>query len=605
MLDQNPYPPYYVPQKRGAKDFFMMMFASMLGFIIASIAFSFLSFGIMLLIFGLIASSETAVVSPDSVLKITMNEQIVDSPQAEDDIFAEIFADEMGKKLSLQDYVNAINAAKDDDNIKAIYLELSDANGDLANLDEIWNTLKDFKKSGKKVIAYSDFLGLRGLYMASVADKIYLNPRGGILFKGLGAEVPMFKNMLNSIGVEAQVIRAGKYKSAVEPFIANELSVENKTQLREYLAGLWGSILEKISAKTGLDVSNLNMVADSLAVFDPSAAFSRGVVDGLVYRDKLDSVLKAGFGLKDDLKFISLTKYLKTGAGHFDFNGSEYVKIIYAEGDIVMGKGGEENIGADPFVKAVRDAAEDESVKAVVLRVNSPGGSALASDIMYRELMKLKSKKPLVISMGNYAASGGYYIAAPGDVIIASKNTLTGSIGVFGLVMNTQKLFRDKIGISFDTVKTNLYADFFSGVRPMTTYELGVMQMSVDTTYEAFLSCVSRGRKLTRDEVNEIGQGRIWFAPAARENKLVDSLGGLFDAIKIAASKAKLKDYSVSYSTTSETFFERLMKNLESKLSFNFGGSETTERLGKYVKEIEKISKSTGVMMVMPYHFVW
>ncbi len=605
MLDQNPYPPYYVPQKRGAKDFFMMMFASMLGFIIASIAFSFLSFGIMLLIFGLIASSETAVVSPDSVLKITMNEQIVDSPQAEDDIFAQIFVDEMGKKLSLQDYVNAINAAKDDDNIKAIYLELSDANGDLANLDEIWNALDDFKKSGKKVIAYSDFLGLRGLYMASVADKIYLNPRGGILFKGLGAEVPMFKNMLNSIGVEAQVIRAGKYKSAVEPFIANELSVENKTQLREYLTGLWGSILEKISAKTGLDVSNLNMVADSLAVFDPSAAFSRGLVDGLVYRDKLDSVLKAGFGLQDDLKFISLKKYLKTGAGHFDFNGSEYVKIIYAEGDIVMGKGGEENIGADPFVKAVRDAAEDESVKAVVLRVNSPGGSALASDIMYRELMKLKSKKPLVISMGNYAASGGYYIAAPGDVIIASKNTLTGSIGVFGLVMNTQKLFRDKIGISFDTVKTNLYADFFSGVRPMTTYELGVMQMSVDTTYEAFLSCVSRGRKLTRDEVNEIGQGRIWFAPAARENKLVDSLGGLFDAIKIAASKAKLKDYSVSYSTTSETFFERLMKNLESKLSFNFGGSETTERLGKYVKEIEKISKSTGVMMVMPYHFVW
>lgn len=605
MLDQNPYPPYYIPPRRGAKDFFMMMFASMLGFIIASIAFSFLSFGIMLLIFGLIASGETAVVSPDSVLKITMTEQIVDSPQAEDDIFAQIFADEMGKKISLQDYVNAINTAKDDENIKAIYLELSDANGDLANLDEIWNALDDFKRSGKKVIAYSDFLGLRGLYMASVADKIYLNPRGGILFKGLGAEVPMFKNMLNSIGVEAQVIRAGKYKSAVEPFIANELSVENKTQLREYLSGLWGSILEKISRKTGLDVSNLNTIADSLAVFDPSAAYNRGVVDGLVYRDKLDSILKSGFGLKDDMNFISLSKYLKTGAGHFEFNNSDYVKIIYAEGDIVMGKGGDDNIGADPFVKAVRDAAEDESVKAVVLRVNSPGGSALASDIMYRELMKLKSKKPLVISMGNYAASGGYYIAAPGDVIVASKNTLTGSIGVFGLVMNTQKLFRDKIGISFDTVKTNLYADFFSGVRPMTTYELGVMQMSVDTTYEAFLGCVSRGRKLTRDEVNEIGQGRIWFAPAAVENKLVDSLGGLFDAIKIAASKAKLKDYTVSYSTTSESFFEKFMKNLDSKLSFNFGSSETTERLNTYVKEIEKISKSSGVMMIMPYHFVW
>lgn len=605
MLDQNHYPPYYAPKKRGVKDFFMMMFASMLGFFIASIAFSLISVGVLLLIIGMIASTETAVVSPDSVLKITMTEQIVDSPQAEDDIFSQIFADEMGKKISLQDYINAIKSAKEDENIKAIYLELSDANGDPANLDEIWNALDDFKKSGKKVIAYSDYLGLRGLYMASVADKIFLNPRGGILFKGLGAEVPMFKNMLNSIGVEAQVIRAGKYKSAVEPFIANELSVENKTQLREYLSGLWGSILGKISGKTGLDLSNLNSIADSLAVFDPTAAFKRGMVDGLVYRDKLDSVLKSGFGLKDDLNFISLAKYLKTGAGHFAFNNSEYVKIIYAEGDIVMGKGGEDNIGADPFVKAVREAAEDESVKAVVLRVNSPGGSALASDIMYRELMKLKLKKPLVISMGNYAASGGYYIAAPGDVIVASKNTLTGSIGVFGLVMNTQKLFRDKIGISFDTVKTNLYADFFSGVRPMTPFELGVMQMSVDTTYEAFLSCVAHGRKLTRDKMNEIGQGRIWFAPAAKENKLVDSLGGLFDAIKIAASKAKLKDYSVSYATTSETFFERFMKNLESKVSFNFGGSEATERLNNYVKEIEKLSKSNGVMMIMPYHFVW
>jgi protease-4 len=605
MQNQNPYPPYYAPPKRGVKDFFMMMFASMIGFMIASFALSLISFGILFLIIGLVSSTETAVVSPGSILKITMSEKIVDSPQNEDDIFAQLFADETGKKISLQDYVNAIIKAKDDDNIKAIYLEVSDANGDLANLDEIRSALENFKKSGKKVIAYSDFYGLRGLYIASVAEKIYLNPRGGILFKGLGAEVPMFKTMLNSIGVEAQVIRAGKYKSAVEPFIANEMSVENKTQLREYLTGLWGSILEKISVKTGLNISKLNALADSLAIFDPSSALTNGVVDGLIYRSSLDSVLKAGFGLKEDLKFISLSKYLKTGAGHFEYNSSDNVRIIYAEGDIVTGKGGEDNIGADPFIKAVRDAAEDESVKAVVLRVNSPGGSALASDMMYRELLKLKAKKPLIISMGNYAASGGYYISAAGDLIVASKNTLTGSIGVFGLVMSTQKLFRDKIGISFDTVKTNLYSDFFTGVRPMSPYELGVMQMSVDTTYDVFLECVSQGRKLTKEEVNEIGQGRIWFAPAAKENRLVDSLGGLFDAVKIAASKAKLKDYSVTYSTTSETFFEKLLKNLESKMSFGFEKVEMAKKLEVYVKEMEKISKMNGVMMLMPYQFVW
>lgn len=601
----NPYNPYYPPPKRGVKDFFMMLFASMLGFMIAGTGIFLLTVGFIIAMIGALSESESVAVKKDSILKITMRQAIIDSPKKDDDPFSEIFAEETGKKTSLQEYVNAINHAKTDENIKAIYLETGDANGNLANLEEIWNALADFKKSGKKIIAYSDFYSLRGLYMASVADSIYLNPRGGVMFKGLSAEMPMFKNLLTSIGVEPQVIRAGKYKSAVEPFISNTMSEENKSQMRDYINGLWQSVLSKISIKTNLDLKALNSIADSLKVFDPVSAKNAGLVDKLLYRQDIDSVLQKAFRLDDKPEFITFEKYLKTGAGGFKFNTSDEVRIIYAEGDIVMGKSNDDNIGSETFVDAVKAAIDDESVKAVVLRVNSPGGSALASDIMYRELQKLKAKKPLIISMGNYAASGGYYISAPGDLIVASNNTLTGSIGVFGLFMSTQKLMRDKLGINFDTVKTNAYSDFFTSNRPMTNYEMSVMQMNVDSTYETFLGIVAKERKMSRDAANEIGQGRIWFAPAAKENRLVDSLGGLFDAVKIAAAKAKLKEYTISYSSTSETFFQKLMRNFEAKASSIFVKSEAVRKVEFFVKEVEKVSKMSGVMMIMPVGFTW
>jgi protease-4 len=605
MQEQKPDLPFSPPPKRGVKDFFRIVFASMLGFIIASTALNFIFFGFILMIIALSSSSEVVTVKQNSILKITMKEKIVDSPQNENDFISQMLGDEIGKKRSLQEYINAINKAKDDPNIKAIYLELSDANADAASLDEIWSTLSDFKKNGKSIIAYSDFLDLRGLFMASVADKVYLNPRGGILFKGLSAEVPMFKGLLNSIGIEPQVVRAGKYKSAVEPFVANSISEENRTQLREYLNGLWESLLTKISKKTKLDSKALNQIADSLKVYDPATALKTGLVDGLCYRDQIDSLLKKNLSLNDEPVMLSFGSYLKTGVGSFEYNNADYVKIIYAEGDIVMGESDENNIGSETFCEAVREAAKDESVKAVVIRVNSPGGSAIASDIMYRELLLLKAKKPVIVSMGNYAASGGYYISAPADVIVASPNTLTGSIGVFGLVFNTQKLMRDKLGISFDTVKTNSYSDFFSGNRPLSAYEMGIMQLSVDTTYDAFLGCVATGRKMRKEKINELGQGRIWFAQYAKANKLVDTLGGLFDAVKIAASKAKLKNYSISYTSTARTFFEKLMKNLNAKININIFHSKETERFDFYLKEVEKLSRMSGVQMIMPFSFNW
>jgi len=601
MKEYGQYPPNYAPQRSSVKDFFLMMFASMTGFILANLAIMFIFVGFFIVVIGALSSTETVAVEQESVLKISMRQDIVDAPKDDDDPFEMLFAEEGSGKRSLHEYVNAINSAAEDDNISAIFLDISDPAGSLANLEEIRGALVEFKKSGKKIIAYSDFYSLRGIFMASVADKVWLNPRGNIIFKGLAAETPMFSDMLRAIGVEPQVIRAGKYKSAVEPFVMRNLSPENREQLQAYISGLWKSVLSKVSDKTKLDEARLNAMADSLSAYDPSLALKHGLVDGLVYHHQIDSLLMKEIKKEGKPKYVKFEKYLKTGAGNFDYVSGDEIRIIYAQGDIITGKSTEESIGSETFVKAVIDATDDESVKAVVLRVDSPGGSALASDIMYRQLELLKAKKPLIVSQGNYAASGGYYISSPADVIVASPNTLTGSIGVFGLILNTQKLMRDKIGVNFDTVKTNRYADFFTGVRPMSQFELSVMQMSVDSTYDTFLALVAKDRKMKKEAVHEIAQGRIWFAPDAMKIGLVDTLGGLYDAIKIAAAKAKVKDYSITYSSTSESFFQKLMRNLEARVSALFWGGERAKMFDPYMKEIERISRLNGIMTLMPF----
>lgn len=380
------------------------------------------------------------------------------------------------------------------------------------------------------------------------------------------------------------------------------LSDENREQLHAYISGLWNSVLSKVSEKTKLDEARLNSIADSLSAYDPSLALKHGLVDGLVFHHQFDSLLMKEIKKEGKPGYMTFEKYLKTGAGNFEYVSGDEIRIIYAQGDIITGKSTEESIGSETFVKAVKDATEDESVKAVVLRIDSPGGSALASDIMYHQLKLLKAKKPLIVSQGNYAASGGYYISSPADVIVASPNTLTGSIGVFGLVLNTQKLMRDKIGVNFDTVKTNQYADFFTGVRPMSQFELSVMQMSVDTTYDTFLGLVAGDRKMKKDEVHEIAQGRIWFAPDALKAGLVDTLGGLYDAIKIAAKKAKVKDYSITYSSTSESFFDKVMRNLEARITTLIWGGQRMKTLDPFIREVEKISRFNGVMTLMPFN---
>lgn len=602
MIQQGQYPPNYTPQRSSVKDFFLMMFASMVGFVIANVAIMLLIGGFLILIVGTLASTETVAVGQGTILKISMKQEILDSPRDQEDPFKVFFEDEGGGKKSLQEYVNAINSAAEDDNISAIVLDISDPQGSLANLEEIRNALAEFKKKGKKIIAYSDFYSLRGIFMASVADKVWLNPRGNIMFKGLAAETPMFSDMLKSIGVEPQVIRAGKYKSAVEPFIMKNLSAENREQLHAYISGLWNSVLSKVSEKTKLDEARLNSIADSLSAYDPSLALKHGLVDGLVFHHQFDSLLMKEIKKEGKPGYMTFEKYLKTGAGNFEYVSGDEIRIIYAQGDIITGKSTEESIGSETFVKAVKEATEDESVKAVVLRIDSPGGSALASDIMYHQLKLLKAKKPLIVSQGNYAASGGYYISSPADVIVASPNTLTGSIGVFGLVLNTQKLMRDKIGVNFDTVKTNQYADFFTGVRPMSQFELSVMQMSVDTTYDTFLGLVAGDRKMKKDEVHEIAQGRIWFAPDALKAGLVDTLGGLYDAIKIAAKKAKVKDYSITYSSTSESFFDKVMRNLEARITTLIWGGQRMKAIDPFIREVERISRFNGVMTLMPFN---
>ncbi|MBW7873999.1 MAG: signal peptide peptidase SppA [Ignavibacteria bacterium] len=530
-----------------------------------------------------------------------MDQEIIDSQRDETDFLTSLLQDETGKKNSLQEYLNAINTAAGDDNIKAIYLELSDPNSNLTNLQEIWDALAEFKKTGKKIFAYSDAYSARGLYMASVADKIWLNPQGSVLFKGLGMEIPMFGPLLNALGVEAQVTKVGKYKSAVEPYTLQKATEENRTQLKAWAGGLWNSYLQKISAKTKLDNTRLNQIADSLTSFDPKAAMNYGLVDTLIYRHEIKDKIRDELNQNDDPNYISFSDYLTTGAGQFKYVNSDEVRIIYAEGTIISGESTDTEIGSDTFVEAVKDATEDESVKAVVLRVNSPGGDALASDIMYRQLQLLKAKKPLIISMGNYAASGGYYISAPGTVVVASPNTITGSIGVYGLHFNLKNLMNNKLGIFFDTVKTNKYSDFMSSSRQLSPYELEVLQKSVDRVYDTFTGLVATDRKLSLEKVEEIAQGRIWFAPDALQNGLVDTLGGLRDAIKIAAESAGLYKYSVTYTSTSESFFKKLFRSMNVKTRGILYQSKVSDKLQPFLQEIDRAEKLNGVLMLMPY----
>ncbi|MFM7021563.1 MAG: signal peptide peptidase SppA [Flavobacteriales bacterium] len=447
---------------------------------------------------------------------------------------------------SLQEIKEGLAYAEQDPLVKGVLLDFSGLSTGVANIEELRNELLRFKKSGKKVYSYSNGYGQSDYYLASCADSIWLNPQGGIEFKGLSMKYLFFKNLLAKLGVKAEIFRQGKYKSAIEPFELDSMSTASEEQSSALLHSIWDDILAKISKNRKTNATNLNAIADSLILLNALQAKANHLIDGMYYRDQVEAQLAKASSKKQPL--VALTAYLNTKQNPIeeiesDENKKKQIAILYAEGEIIDGKGNKEQIGDVTFMNELKKIREDSNIKALVIRINSPGGSALASENILREVELVKKVKPVVISMGNVAASGGYYIACKADAIVAQPNTITGSIGVFGMMFNMRELLEDKIGVSFDGVNTNKHSDFPSINREVNAKEKEIIQKEIALVYDVFKQRVASGRMLSVAMVDSLGRGRVWSGIDAKKIGLIDELGGLEDAIAIAAKKAKLKNY--------------------------------------------------------------
>ncbi len=603
-------------------QFFKFMFASMLGFILGSLIIAVI-FAIMIV--GAIAAaagsmsfeSKPTTVKDNSILHMELTQEIVDRGSKED--FMLDFGPFKGTtQLGLNDILEDLEKAKTDDRIKGVFLDMGFmVNARMATVKEIRDKLIEFKKeSGKPVIAYAELYTQGTYYLASAADQVYLVPEGDLDFRGLQAELMFMKGLFDKLGIDIQFIRGSnnRFKSYGETFILKEMSKESEDQMTELIGGLWDQYLTAIGDSRKLDKARLNEVAEKLLIREGKDAVEVGMVDGLKYRDEVITLLKEKMGLDadKDLKLASLGKYARATVPKKAAEGKvtstlkkPKVAIVYAQGGINSGESSDGDIGSTTISEAIREAREDTSVKAIVLRVNSPGGSGLASDVIWREVNLAKQTKPVVVSMGDYAASGGYYIACAADKIYAQPNTITGSIGVFGIIPNMQGFFNDKLGITFDGVKTNKYADMMTTSRPLSAEEKGIIQGYVDNFYDTFKTRVAEGRKMTVAQVDSIGQGRVWTGIRGKELGLVDELGGLEDAIAGAAELAKLAegDYRTVDYPEQESFLKELMKNLD-------GGAKAwvrEEAFGEDVElmhQFEAVRKARGMMGVqarMPF----
>ena len=494
--------------------------------------------------------------------------------------------------IELKEILDNIEKAKLDEKIKGIYLNISGLNAGLSNVEEIREKLLEFKESGKFIYSYSEVYTQLSYFLSSVSDSIFLNPQGMVEFNGFSAGVLFYKDLLDKIGYDVQIIRHGKFKSAVEPYMYNGMSDENRDQLEKLLNSMSDVINEGVSKQRSIKESKINEIINNLKLNSPYTCMELNFVDELRYEDEVLSFLE-----EKSENIIDFQEYLNVKSEKSISENK--IAIIYASGAINTGEGSYNSIGSETTVQAIREAAEDEKVKAIVLRVNSPGGSALASDIILRELNLAKQKKKIVVSMGDYAASGGYYISCNADKIFANNTTLTGSIGVFGIVPNTQKLLNEKIGVYIDTVNTHKYSDLGNGNRKLTKYELDVIQNSVEDVYETFITHVSKGRGISIIEVDKIGQGRVWSGVDALEIGLVDEIGGLEEAIASAAELSDLDDYRIITLPNKKDEFEELIKkitvekNILLKKMMSF--SDVVLRNFKFINSEDKIQT------ILPY----
>jgi protease-4 len=546
-------------------------------------------------------------VEPNSVLHIKLDYEIKDRSSNNPFESFDFSSFESHEGPGLDKIIKSLEKAKTDDKIKGIYLDLTSINGGMATLEEIRLALLDFKTSGKWIISYSEIYTQGTYYLASVSDKVYLNPAGIVEHRGLSSELMFFKNALEKLDVEMQIIRHGKFKSAVEPYMLEKMSDANREQYELLLNTAWGSMTKAVAESRNISVEKLNELADNMTIQDAKIAKAEGLVDGVLFKDELLAELRTKLKIKadDEIKTISLKKYSKSAKNNpfkpkKEKESNNQIAVIYASGEINSGKSKNNVMGSETISEAIREARLDENVKAIVLRVNSPGGSAMASDVMWREVVLAKQAKPVIVSMGNVAASGGYYISCAADKIVADEKTITGSIGVFGVIPNAQGLMNNKLGITFDRVKTNKHSDLMSVFKPLTAEERDIIQIGVEKIYDDFITKVAEGRGMTKEEVDAIGQGRVWTGLDAIKIGLVDEIGGLERAIEIAKTSANLENYDVvDYPKRKDPFeeiMEELTSNIEAKILTKTLGNEY-----KYYKKVQDISQQSGVMARMPF----
>jgi len=505
------------------------------------------------------------------------------------------------KSLGLNEILENLEKAKQDDHIDGIYLDVSSLSAGFATIEEIRNALIDFKKSGKFILAYSEVYTQGAYYLASVADKIYLNPEGMIDFRGLSTELMFFKGSLEKLNIEAQIIKVGTYKSAVEPFILDKMSEPNREQITSFLGSMYDHFLAEISKSRKISKSTLISIADNAKVRTPKDALFYKMVDGLKYKDEVLEELKkrTGISQKKELNSVSIEEYAPSPETK-DESTNNRIALVYANGEIISGEGDDESIGSERISRAIRKARLDTKVKAIVLRVNSPGGSALASDVIWREMILAKKSKPVIVSMGDVAASGGYYISCAADSIFAQPNTITGSIGVFGIIPNMQNFFKNKLGITFDRVNTGKFADLGSVSRPLSDSERMIIQQEVNKVYSTFTQKVADGRNKSQGYIDSIGQGRVWSGTEALQNGLVDRLGDIDDAVASAAKKAKLKDFKlVSYPDQIDPI-KSLFENTGDKIKVYFMKRELGDQYS-YYEQMQSAINLSGVQARIPY----
>ncbi|TVZ16772.1 signal peptide peptidase SppA [Maribacter sp. MAR_2009_72] len=574
---------------------------------LASILGSLFAFGILFVMFLIFislvgASEDEASVKKNSVLELQLQRPISDyTGTNEVDPFAGIFEQSQG----LDEIIHAIEVAKNDERIKGISINNNFIIAGLAQTQAIRKSLEDFKSAGKFIYAYADFYMQRDYYLASVADSVFINPVGVLDFKGLSTEVLYYKDLQEKSGIKMEVIRHGKYKSAVEPYLENSMSEDNRTQLSELLHSLWNSMVTDISRNRSITESDLNIIADTLGGRTPEYAIKSGLIDDILFYDEYEGKLSNALGVttNKDINYSTLDEYVKYSNKKILKKGDDKIAIVFAQGEIFYGEGGPDIIGQGIINEAIIKAREDKKVKAVVLRVNSPGGSALTSDIIWREVALTKEVKPVVVSMGNVAASGGYYIAAGADKIFAEPTTITGSIGVFGTIPNLTELAGD-IGINAEQVGTNANAIDYSLFEPMKESFKNQVQESIEDTYQTFLERVSQGRNLTMAQVDSVAQGRVWSGTEAVEVGLVDELGNLDDAIKAAAEIAGLETYGIRKFPKYKSGFERFMEDLEGA-SVQFKETLIKKEIGDeafmILKELQSFKERKRIQARMPF----